>query len=73
MTAIIDPSHLAAAALIGYLLGAVPFGLLLTRVAGFGDVRPIGSGTIGATNILRTGRKGLAAVMGRLKAWTVTV
>lgn len=56
-----DPSHLAAAALIGYLLGAVPFGLLLTRLAGLGDVRAIGSGTIGATNVLRTGRKGLAA------------
>ncbi len=55
------PSHLAAAALIGYLLGAVPFGLLLTRLAGLGDVRAIGSGTIGATNVLRTGRKGLAA------------
>ncbi len=61
MVAMTDPSHLAAAALIGYLLGAVPFGLLLTRVAGLGDVRAIGSGTIGATNVLRTGRKGLAA------------
>jgi len=61
MAAMTDPSHLAAAALIGYLLGAVPFGLLLTWVAGLGDVRAIGSGTIGATNVLRTGRKGLAA------------
>lgn len=45
----------------GYLLGAIPFGLLLTRAAGLGDVRNIGSGNIGATNVLRTGRKGLAA------------
>jgi glycerol-3-phosphate acyltransferase PlsY len=47
--------------LLGYALGAVPFGLLLTRAAGLGDVRRIGSGNIGATNVLRTGRKGLAA------------
>jgi acyl phosphate:glycerol-3-phosphate acyltransferase len=45
----------------GYLLGAVPFGLLLTRAAGLGDLRRLGSGNIGATNVLRTGRKGLAA------------
>ncbi|MGZ8283734.1 MAG: glycerol-3-phosphate 1-O-acyltransferase PlsY [Allosphingosinicella sp.] len=47
--------------LIGYLLGSIPFGLVLTRIAGLGDVRQIGSGNIGATNVLRTGRKGLAA------------
>jgi acyl phosphate:glycerol-3-phosphate acyltransferase len=47
--------------LLGYLLGAIPFGLVLTWAAGLGDVRAIGSGNIGATNVLRTGRKGLAA------------
>ena len=45
----------------GYLLGSIPFGLVLTRAAGLGDVRSIGSGNIGATNVLRTGNKGLAA------------
>ena len=47
--------------LLGYLLGSIPFGLLLTRAAGLGDIRNIGSGSIGATNVLRTGHKGLAA------------
>ncbi|MBU2166927.1 MAG: glycerol-3-phosphate 1-O-acyltransferase PlsY [Alphaproteobacteria bacterium] len=51
---------LLAAALGGYLLGSIPFGVLLTRAAGAGDVRKIGSGNIGATNVLRTGRKDLA-------------
>jgi glycerol-3-phosphate acyltransferase PlsY len=49
------------AIVIGYLLGSIPFGLLLTRFAGTQDLRSIGSGSIGATNVLRTGRKGLAA------------
>lgn len=49
------------AALLGYGFGSIPFGLLLTKAAGLGDVRDIGSGNIGATNVLRTGNKGLAA------------
>jgi acyl phosphate:glycerol-3-phosphate acyltransferase len=49
------------AAIIGYLLGSIPFGLVLTRMAGTADLRSIGSGNIGATNVLRTGHKGLAA------------
>ncbi len=54
-------SFAAVFLLFGYLLGSIPFGLLLTRAAGLGDVRKIGSGNIGATNVLRTGNKGLAA------------
>ena len=49
------------AAIVGYMLGSIPFGLLITRAAGLGDVRKIGSGNIGATNVLRTGRRELAA------------
>ena len=51
-----------AALAMGYLLGSIPFGVILTRGAGLGDIRAIGSGNIGATNVLRTGRRGLAAL-----------
>jgi glycerol-3-phosphate acyltransferase PlsY len=59
----VPPSPLLslAALIVGYGLGSIPFGLLLTRAAGLGDVRSIGSGNIGATNVLRTGRKDIAA------------
>src|SRR3954463_8875509 len=53
--------HALSALAFGYLLGSIPFGVILTRFAGLGDVRAIGSGNIGATNVLRTGRRGLAA------------
>nr|WP_321979991.1 glycerol-3-phosphate 1-O-acyltransferase PlsY [uncultured Cohaesibacter sp.] len=78
----IDPiswSHtlpqLIIAVLFGYILGSTPFGLLLTRMAGMGDVRKIGSGNIGATNVLRTGNKKLAALtlLGDLLKGTLSV
>src|SRR5690606_23225468 len=68
--------YLAAALAFGYLCGSVPFGLILTRACGLGDVRAIGSGNIGATNVLRTGNRTLAAATlvldvakGALAAW----
>jgi glycerol-3-phosphate acyltransferase PlsY len=62
----------ALALVIGYLLGSIPFGVILTRLGGAGDLRQIGSGNIGATNVLRTGRKGLAAatlLLDAAKGW----
>jgi len=58
---------------LGYLLGSIPFGIVLTRLAGAGDPRSIGSGNIGATNVLRTGRKGLAAATLALDALKATL
>lgn len=58
---------------LGYLLGSIPFGLLLTRMAGLGDIRSIGSGNIGATNVLRTGNRKLAAATLLLDALKATV
>jgi glycerol-3-phosphate acyltransferase PlsY len=72
MTLLFTFSGLLALA-AGYLLGSIPFGLLLTKAAGLGDVRSIGSGNIGATNVLRTGRKGLAAATLLLDALKGTV
>src|SRR5689334_16484969 len=61
MLASADWPLIALSLLIGYVCGSIPFGVILTKLAGAGDVRSIGTGNIGATNVLRTGRKGLAA------------
>jgi glycerol-3-phosphate acyltransferase PlsY len=63
----------AFAAALGFALGSIPFGLILTRAAGLGDVRKIGSGSIGATNVLRTGNKGLAAATVLLDAMKAVI
>jgi acyl phosphate:glycerol-3-phosphate acyltransferase len=63
----------ALALVLGYLLGSIPFGVVLTRLFGAGDLRSIGSGNIGATNVLRTGRKGLAAATLALDALKATL
>ena len=64
---------LPVAFILGYLLGSIPFGLVLTKLAGTEDLRSIGSGNIGATNVLRTGRKGLAAATLALDALKATL
>jgi glycerol-3-phosphate acyltransferase PlsY len=67
---------LLAAGVLGYLFGSIPFGLLLTRLAGLGDIRRIGSGSIGATNVLRTGSKSAAALtllLDLAKGWAAVV
>jgi acyl phosphate:glycerol-3-phosphate acyltransferase len=70
-----SPVTYAAAFVFGYLCGSIPFGIVLTRLAGTQDLRSVGSGNIGATNVLRTGRKGLAAatLLGDMLKGTVAV
>jgi glycerol-3-phosphate acyltransferase PlsY len=71
----VEPIWLMASLALGYLLGSIPFGVVLTRIAGLGDIRSIGSGNIGATNVLRTGSKALAAatLLGDLLKGTAAV
>src|SRR6267142_6723805 len=68
-------THAVIALAVGYLLGSIPFGIIITRLAGTQDIRAIGSGSIGATNVLRTGRKGLAAatLIGDMLKGTIAV
>lgn len=69
---LLGPVNVAVVLVLGYLLGSIPFGLILTRFAGLGDLRSIGSGNIGATNVLRTGNKKLAAATLLLDALKAT-
>jgi acyl phosphate:glycerol-3-phosphate acyltransferase len=71
----VNSLHYLSAFVFGYLLGSIPFGLIVTRLAGTKDIRTLGSGNIGATNVLRTGSKGLAAVtlLGDMLKGTVAV
>jgi len=71
----LDTSQIIIALVVGYAFGSIPFGLLLTKLAGAGDIRSVGSGNIGATNVLRTGRKGLAAgtLLGDMLKGTIAV
>jgi glycerol-3-phosphate acyltransferase PlsY len=73
--ALLIPPFAIVALAVGYLIGSTPFGLILTRLAGAGDIRAVGSGNIGATNVLRTGRKGLAAatLVGDMLKGTIAV